>query len=403
MSKEQGIPISFVKKFTPLSVGDVLSCEDGGYSFTLNNKAHAAIYNKDDELSDKEFKLLSFASRPNIGTQPVRDDIEVTCVGNNGTEFTDRAQKIPWLSTPEKSSNGAYYALMKWKPNRAAMLAKFKSEQGANMNTFTLENTKDATHLRWSKFHSMFHFFLNGGFTFWQDGDRIGDSDVEDCDSEETTQLSRPVGERLEDHADENGNITYALTYKLDTLTKTATHYNEGVGFHRLTNAGPHGWAMGLEGDNWEYTDVTNKELETSDKFYALDKFANPENFGAIPGKPVFTQEAADAGELPPVGAKVLYNVCNLGAATSSGNDKYHGEEAHVVAHFRGLAVLVGDNTRFTTACNNMWVKPMDNRADEEKAIDDILDLKMNGECPGISIVNAVKAGKIHGVKWVGK
>jgi hypothetical protein len=59
----------------------------------------------------------------------------VTRNGNNGIEFTEKAKDVKWNLTPENSSNGAYYAIVSWKPS-------IKNLEEA-MNTDQIEATKE--------------------------------------------------------------------------------------------------------------------------------------------------------------------------------------------------------------------------------------------------------------------
>jgi hypothetical protein len=131
MNTKEMLPISYVKKFTPLVEGDVLFYNDGGYEFTLNNDKQVALYN--DKDADKYYSLFSFAGRPNTGTQPVGDDVEVD--RNWNPHYSMKAKDVNWV-IGSASLRGQGVTDETWKPNHAAMLKQWQAEQakGATWN-----------------------------------------------------------------------------------------------------------------------------------------------------------------------------------------------------------------------------------------------------------------------------
>ncbi len=112
---------------------------------------------------------------------------------------------------------------------------------------------------------------------------------------------------------------------------------------------------------------VTHSELYN---YVNADK--TPLEKESIVNKPlVYTQEMADNGILPSVGSEVLYYV-SYKPAVSDDNHKHHGEIMDVVCHNDGLVVLLSKNKLFATACNDEWIRPIDQRTKKEKAIDEI-------------------------------
>lgn len=75
------------------------------------------------------------------------------------------------------------------------------------MNNFTYENTKDATHLRWSECRSQFNVVLDSGQSLWQDGTILNDKFRE---GKAVTYLSRSHGETLAYWTNEDGDVKYA-------------------------------------------------------------------------------------------------------------------------------------------------------------------------------------------------
>ena len=115
--------------------------------------------------------------------------------------------------------------------------------------------------------------------------------------------------------------------------------------------------------------------------------------------QPIYTKAMQEAGELPPVGAEVVYFVC-CKSSVKEENFKHHEEVMDVVAINGGLVVLLSKSKSFATACNDQWIKPIDTRSDKEKAIDDIkriLDCD-NHMAEGLFY----SLGDIHGVTWSG-
>ncbi len=208
MNTKKMIPMGYsISKVKPV-IGDEVYNSASGNTFTVDENSIGNIITQGVSRNNHLF-VVSFADRVNTGTQPVGDDVEVTCVGNNGTEFTDRAIKIPWLSTPEKSSNGAYYALMKWKPNRDAMLNQWKADQYKPLGIYGRQPGKSKERNDIPKFEPLFdspmELITMGGVSFYIEAkDRvtywgIKDSDTVDIkDAEikpEFTQAMHDAGE----------------------------------------------------------------------------------------------------------------------------------------------------------------------------------------------------------------
>lgn len=140
INTDEMLPISYVKKFTPLVDGDILTYDNEGdpYEFTLNGDIHADLYNEDDE-KDKYYSLVLFADRPNTGTQPVGDDVVVDRAlnsddGDDANNVTCKANDSFFCA--DWSDGDAEFHIKTWKPNHAAMLKQYQTEQskGATWN-----------------------------------------------------------------------------------------------------------------------------------------------------------------------------------------------------------------------------------------------------------------------------
>jgi hypothetical protein len=258
MNTEKVIPISYVKKFTKLAVGDVLVNINNDSELTLNvNNIHEANLS----WPDRNYSVVSFADRPNTtGAQPIKSSVAVDISFHGAVHFNRRPSEWLWFTGAGISS---------WKPNHAAMLKQYQSEQGAN-TMFTYENTKEAT--GWAIagenqpcFYKVdnvddYHV-LYGDLDHWNGACGTPYFDF--------IELSRPTGESKEDHADADGNVNYALTYKLDLFTEYATHYShKGDTFYRTMDGK---FAMVLNDWVWVVSDcTTNSELDGIE-FWKLD------------------------------------------------------------------------------------------------------------------------------------
>jgi hypothetical protein len=117
--------------------------------------------------------------------------------------------------------------------------------------------------------------------------------------------------------------------------------------------------------------------------------------------KPVYTQAMCDAGELPNIGMECMVYL--------------EEEKAEVKGWFRGvvcgkfglLPVIRLDDLDGTEGYFDVFsienIKPVDTRSNEEKAFDDLLvHCERSSTHDGVinNILNAIKAGKIHGVTF---
>lgn len=123
MSTDKLIPISYVKKFTPLIVGDVLYNSEAGLEYTINgNDGQLENCNDDNRFNDRML-IVSFADRPNTGKQPVGDDVMIDA------DFDYLCENIPASSVSWEDSGGTVGVGETWKPNHAAMLKQYQAER----------------------------------------------------------------------------------------------------------------------------------------------------------------------------------------------------------------------------------------------------------------------------------
>lgn len=119
MNTDKLMPIDFSRKITPFVIGDVLDHEIAG-RFTLELSDQVAEFNKAKD-SDREYSVVSFADRPNTGTQPVGDDIMVDVnLDTAGWHIFECPRLCCW---------GEHTSIKSWKPNHAAMLKQHQAEQ----------------------------------------------------------------------------------------------------------------------------------------------------------------------------------------------------------------------------------------------------------------------------------
>lgn len=111
----------FLGKGYKLVVGDVWSKR-----FTAHTVSEDSVTGVNDPSDgDVNYSVVSFAWRNNEGAIPdcLFTDTVIDVKGNNGIEFQTTAFKCKqWHHTQDKSSNGAYYAMLKWRYNYESLL-----------------------------------------------------------------------------------------------------------------------------------------------------------------------------------------------------------------------------------------------------------------------------------------
>lgn len=138
---------------------------------------------------------------------------------------------------------------------------------------------------------------------------------------------------------------------------------------------------------NYSYAD--HKEAINELKEMGIVDSKTPED------KPVFTQAMADNGELPQVGMECMaYDV----------ESREFIKVTVLMRHKESIVVDVdGWDSAFVFG-NSHEFKPIDTRTDTKKFADDMVTFnKKELTWTHISLAQAIKDNKIHGVKWVGE
>jgi len=138
----------------------------------------------------------------------------------------------------------------------------------------------------------------------------------------------------------------------------------------------------GFMNDNYHYCGHT----DVGPVMDAYDFIPKPDSFIDKSNK-VYTQAMEDNGELLTVG--MMFN--------------HKGKEVKALAISKedGGSVLFQTDGNNIDCCwnNDAWVKPIDTRTDEQKAQEQIL-YAWNNRNGSFSVLDAIKAGKIHNVTW---
>lgn len=95
--------------------GDLVHRQDINEFIPISQTEAHWINNGAIDVDDSEVK--GFIWRHNNGEAPCNLDLIVDYKGNNGIESTNLCERIRWELTQEKSSNGAHYAIVGWKPS----------------------------------------------------------------------------------------------------------------------------------------------------------------------------------------------------------------------------------------------------------------------------------------------
>ncbi len=125
MSTEKMIPIDFSRNITPFIIGDKFYSSSDGIEFYAKTEFDLEVLNDNSGIKRPHLFVVSFADRPNTGTQPVGDDVVVDFFMTDGDERTELANSFPWQRKPKSG----FYIIKTWKPNHAAMLANYQQSQ----------------------------------------------------------------------------------------------------------------------------------------------------------------------------------------------------------------------------------------------------------------------------------
>ena len=119
-----------------------------------------------------------------------------------------------------------------------------------------------------------------------------------------------------------------------------------------------------------------------------------------------YTKEMHEANIPPEMGMKFI---CNNNMESSRNKD-FNGKEVEVIGicDCGGRVAITFEHKSLGIGCGVFtpdWVKPIDTRTDTEKAVDDLIVEDIVGLFSRhlrLGAIQAIKAGKITGVKWVG-
>jgi len=371
MNKDKMIPIDFCRKITPVVVGDVFLNVAYGTAEHYREKEFAVTQGNVVNLNNPDrdhphLLIVSFADRPNTGKQPVDDDVVVDVYYGEGWHTTN-AGGLAWHDDCSKP-------ITEWKLNHAALLAKFK--QGANMNNFTEKNTEDATHYHPADNGFVSHFIRLSGEQVFTINDlaNYGWKDVGFVTGrmKNTIELSRPIGEREEDHtidgvltkAQPQGAKAHDIALMIEALDD-----NQDEHVKMPVTVPPFSSEYYQSG-----SEVANTDLHTNRPDWDIQPPCN----GEIP-KPVFTREMQKAGEVPPVGSVFI-----AGKIADSRISDFLDLNVEVI----GLCKLDDTTTVITfwhhargVGCGlygadyPSWAKPIDNRTESQKIIAELLEI----------------------------
>lgn len=286
------------------------------------------------------------------------------------------------------------------------------------MNKFTLENTKDATHVyliergRGVQFANKYGYIndsrdcMNG-----RDDSKLiwsyGSYDTSDYDIDLTDQTGR--GYPTLEWFLKCGNKLVVGDWCIDTCGSSKKMLSDLIAESWNTTIGS--GDIFVESTNYNRCDLTqmardeyyaNKDKADSDEQDELGAHASylwdlSQKVGSsceANNKPVYTQAMADAGELPPVGSTAILFVSEY-AKISDDVSARSGEVFDVVAHHRGLAVAVSMDCYTSIAANEQWFKPIDTRTDEEKLRDAINEIWNESADKWQTISNMLSADKL--------
>ena len=218
-------------------------------------------------------------------------------------------------------------------------------------------------------------------------------------------ELSTNFGRSTQTYAEYKKEFEYMTTPAIDYTSK------------EFWKDAPDG-ATGHSEDNEYYEECWYKNI-TSESFYCMTVSSGIwihsfdtwqlKRRGVITRpkpQPVFTQAMADAGELPSVGMECILSISEF-AAIHSQDKSYNGHHCEIVAHIDTLAVAIvrdeNSDVCFTITANHTWFKPIDTRAEKEKAIDDYISQQHYGLDSLSEHIKTIMSDAFNaGVTWSG-
>jgi hypothetical protein len=326
MNTDKLIPISYVKKFTPLVPGDKLYGFSGdvteGHVFSILN---SVVDNFNGPENSNQYFVVSFAGRPKTGKQPVGDDVIVD-VYYRAKWHTAKAWSIEW------DDDLALHKVKAWRPNHAALLVKYQSEQGAKtVRQYDEQITELSTH----------YSAHNHGFYIQGHG------------MVKNARVLNSAGRWIYSDCTTNEELNGIEFWKLD-----AEHYSGVIDAVKEVESRP----QIIE--PWVAEQLTaGSEFSASAYEESCKEFEDHH-------ESVYTQEMSDDGELPPVGTRAMLYVEYKGV-----NEWYPGL---VCGEFMGKAVARLDDSEeegYFDDYSADQCKPIDNRTEAMKVRDDLSSL----------------------------
>lgn len=123
------------KRGEKLAPGDVY--EFGGLDVTVTKSSLDAV-NIPQPCDNGRF-IKSFAMRKNEGVNACGVKFPVTIKGNNGVLSDMLSHAVNWELTSSKSSNGAYYAILSWKPDIETLTKQQNEESMEKLTSDKIE------------------------------------------------------------------------------------------------------------------------------------------------------------------------------------------------------------------------------------------------------------------------
>ena len=374
------IPISYVKSITPLIAGDEICffMQERWQSEFVVSKLKGTIYPdelhsrccifNDEDLIKYKVCAISFADRPNTGTQPVGDDVVVDVVYDGGTKHTVKAKDPGWLT--EETENTA--ATTSWKPNHAAMLADYKKtqepkEQSCGKDVMPKHFSFAQTAIDTLEGMGYMH---NGG------------------------QLWKPPIGKTPNFIDDKHEMNAATA--LYAFAGWLTSMKEPIIFSEKHWATPAADMVASFINLNELKGEVNFDQVKTPSDSVIPRITVEDDRScdaATDDKPVFTQAMADAGELPPIGCVV--------EMFDSPSSSY--VECEIICHHKKALFIdvVGWDSAFSVSDDSLF-RPIDTRSDKQKAADDYWD-SMNHDSKVETFEDRVKLAFKAGIAWVGE
>jgi len=372
MDTKTMIPIDFSRKITPFVLGDILYSESIDESFEIDEEDQAAAFNlkyTGVTIHDNDYFVVSFADRPNTGTQPVGDDVMIN------VDFDHLCENIPASSVFWEGEGGAIGVGETWKPNKESMLKQYQAEQleqeAKRMDNITM-NGNDGEHYEKANIEKAAVKTLgNLGYSY------------------HGSELWKPPIGKKPDYIEKEINAATALyafagwlTSMKEPITFSASNWatpaaDMAAAFIELNN---------LSGD------IDFDSVKTPNDSVISKALVNEsEDDGpSVVETPVFTQAMKDSGSRLTIGMHYLDDVgkrCEYVGISSS----------CIIGRYVDMENVRSDHL---SVCDEGKIEPI--QTDEDNASQYINEYFEENDDAKL-LIEEIKAGKIHGVKWVGK